>query len=359
MPQNDPSRTEEPTQKRLDKARNEGNVAKSQEVGKTFVLLAGVVVLRMYVSYISKDMEDLFRWFMETAPTFALTPESLYALFSMILKAMAVMVLPVMLALAVFAFFSNYLQVGSLWTTKVFEPKFGKMFNIVGGMQRIFFSLSTLVRLFKSMGQALVIGLVAYYMVKGKLSESLPMFYQPARNVAAYMLDSGADMVIWVLLPLFIITALDLWYTRWDYTEQLKMTKDEVKDERKQMEGDPKVKQQQKQKMLQMSSRRMMAQVPKADVVVTNPTHIAVALRYDPQEAPAPQVLAKGADAVAERIKEVARENNVPVRENKPLARALYSAVEVGDTIPEELYQAVATILAQIFKNRGQAGPVG
>lgn len=359
MPQNDPSRTEDPTQKRLDKARQDGNVPRSQEVAKTFVLLCGVIMLKIYLSFIAEDLEELFRFFMRGAATFDLTAESLNALFVMVVKAMAIMVIPVMLALAVFAFFSNFLQVGPLWTTKVFEPKLGKMFNIVAGLQRLFFSLQTLVRLGKSMGQAMVIAIVAYLMIKAKFNESLPMFYQPAKGVAAHMLESGADMVLWVLVPLFIITALDLWYTRWDYIEQLKMTKDEVKDERKQMEGDQQVKQQQKKKMLEVSGQRMMSQVPKADVVITNPTHIAVALRYDVNEAPAPQMLAKGANAVAERIKEIARENNVPVRENKPLARALYKSVEVGEVIPEELYQAVATILAQIFKNKGKAGSAG
>ncbi|MFW5733711.1 MAG: flagellar biosynthesis protein FlhB [Oceanidesulfovibrio sp.] len=359
MPQSDPSRTEDPTQKRIGKARNEGNVPRSQEVAKTFVLLCGLLVLKLYISYISEDLQELMRFFMKGAATFEVTQQSINALFVMLVKAMAIMVVPVMLALAVFAFYSNYFQVGSLWTTKVFEPKFGKMFNIIGGLKRLFVSLSTLVRLGKSISQAGIIAIVVYLMIKNKFDDALPMFYQPAEAVAAYMLESGADLVLWVLLPLFIITALDLWYTRWDYNEQLKMTKDEVKDERKQAEGDPEIKQKQKQKMLEFTARRMMEQVPKADVVITNPTHIAVALRYDPSEAPAPQVLAKGANAVAERIKEIAREHNVPVRENKPLARALYKSVDVGEIIPEELYQAVATILAQVFKNKGKSRPAG
>ncbi len=256
MPQNDPSRTEDPTQKRLNKARQDGNVPRSQEVAKTFVLLCGVIMLKLYLSYIAEDLEELFRFFMRGAATFELTTESLNALFVMVIKAMAIMVIPVMLALAVFAFFSNFLQVGPLWTTKVFEPKLGKMFNIVAGLKRLFFSLQTLVRLGKSMGQAVVIAIVAYLMIKAKFNESLPMFYQPAKGVAAHMLESGADMVLWILVPLFIITALDLWYTRWDYIEQLKMTKDEVKDERKQMEGDQQVKQQQKQKQWKLDQQK-------------------------------------------------------------------------------------------------------
>jgi flagellar biosynthetic protein FlhB len=166
------------------------------------------------------------------------------------------------------------------------------------------------------------------------------------------MLSTGAQMVIIAMVPMLLIAAADLWYTRWDYEENLKMTKDEVKDERKQMEGDPEIKQQQKSKMLQSMSQRMMQDVPKADVVITNPVHLAVALKYDPMQAPAPMVLAKGANRVAERIKDIARENNIPIRENKPLAQALYKMVEIGDAIPEELYQAVAAILAQLHRFR-------
>jgi flagellar biosynthetic protein FlhB len=164
------------------------------------------------------------------------------------------------------------------------------------------------------------------------------------------MLEMGMKMVKYAMLPMLVIAIADLWYTRWDYEENLKMTKDEVKDERKQAEGDPAVKAQQRQKMMEVMAQRMLENVPKADVVVTNPTHYAVALRYDAVEAPAPVVLAKGVDHLAERIKEVAREHRVPIRENVPLARALYRQVEVGDMIPEELYQAVASLLASLMK---------
>jgi flagellar biosynthetic protein FlhB len=143
-----------------------------------------------------------------------------------------------------------------------------------------------------------------------------------------------------------------VWFTRWNYAENLKMTKDEVKDERRQAEGDPRIKAKQRQKMMEVMRQRMLADVPKADVIITNPTHIACALRYDPTVSPAPTLVAKGLDHLAEKIKEIAREHNIPIRENKPLARALYKSVEVGDTIPMELYQAVATILAQLDKFR-------
>ena len=181
------------------------------------------------------------------------------------------------------------------------------------------------------------------------------MYYATPEGVAAYMLETGFTVVKYSMLPLIVIAAFDVWQTRYAYNESLKMTKDEVKDERKQAEGDPVIKNRQKRKMLEFIAKRMLSNVPKADVVVTNPTHIAVALRYNAQEASAPVVLAKGADHLAEKIKAVAREHNVPIRENVPLARALYKAVEVGDMIPEELYKAVATLLASIWKLKPKA----
>jgi flagellar biosynthetic protein FlhB len=161
-------------------------------------------------------------------------------------------------------------------------------------------------------------------------------------------------MTLYALVPMLILAVIDFKYTRWDYIENLKMTKNEVKDELKQAEGDPKIKAAIKQKMMQMSQRRMMKDIPKADVIITNPTHYAVALRYNQMEAPAPVVVAKGVDRVAEKIKEIARENRVPIRENKPLARALYSQVEIGEMIPEDLYKATAAILAQVWKIKGK-----
>ena len=214
--------------------------------------------------------------------------------------------------------------------------------------------VGTLIRLGRSLLQAIVIGIAPYIVLKGEMDNIAPLFYQNAEGLAVYILETGAKMVIYALVPMLLIAAADLWYKKWDYIENLKMTKDEVKDERRQAEGDPQIKRKQRQKMMEVMARRMMQDVPKADVVITNPTHIAVALKYDALEAPAPICLAKGADRVAEKIKEIAREHGVPIRENVPLARALYKSVEVGETIPEELYKAVAAILAQLNKFKGR-----
>ncbi|THB71227.1 MAG: flagellar biosynthesis protein FlhB [Desulfovibrio sp.] len=355
MPQQDPSRTEDPTKKRIKKSRDKGSVARSQEVGKVAVILAGVIILRIYLPYIGEQLMDLFRFFFTESFVFTLNKQNIYNLFLMGSVKIAIMVMPVLLVLGFFAFLSARLQVGSLWTTQVFTPKFGKLFNIVAGVKKLMLDPQVAIRLGKSILMAGAIAIAPYLVLKREMHNIIPLFYQNAQGLAAYMLDNAADMVIYAILPMLIIASLDLWYTRWDYNEQLKMTKDEVKDERKQAEGDPKIKRQQRVKMMEVMMRRMIQEVPKADVVITNPIHLAVALRYDVSEAPAPRVLAKGANRIAERIKEVAREHNVPIRENKPLAQALYKSVEIGDTIPEELFQAVASILASLYKFRASA----
>lgn len=258
-------------------------------------------------------------------------------------------ILPILLFLGFLAFLAQRLQVGKLWTTKVFKFKWQR-FNIIKGLKQMMFSPQTALRTIKSLLFSIILALIPGYLIYQEYQNFLPMYYATPEGVAAYMLQMGLKLAYYALLPILAIAAFDVWQSRFAYKEGMKMTKDEVKDERKQAEGDPVIKGQQRRKMMEVVMKRMMQDVPKADVVVTNPTHIAVALRYNAQEAPAPVVLAKGADHLAEKIKAVAREHNVPIRENVPLARALYKAVEVGDMVPEELYKAVATVLASIWK---------
>jgi len=349
MSQQDPSRTERATSKRRNKARGEGSVPKSQELPKPFLLLIGLLMVQFYLGTIRSEIEDLMRWFFQEGFVFELTRASVYALFQKCLYSMALMVVPIMLVIAVAAYIIVRLQVGKLWSPKVFKPKL-KVFNVVSGLKKLLISKQTIVRLLKSIFMAAAVAIGPYLVLKKAFGEVVPLFYESAENIAIYVLSAGQTMFYYALTPMILIGIADLIYTRWDYEENLKMTKGEVKDERKQAEGDPTIKNKQRQKMMAMMARRMMKDVPKADVVITNPTHLAIAIRYNAMEAPAPLVLAKGAGDVAQRIKEIARENGVPIREIKPLARALYKVIEVGDTIPEEFYQAVAAILAQIYK---------
>jgi flagellar biosynthesis protein FlhB len=351
MSQKDPSRTEHATSKRRNKARSEGSVPKSQELPKPLTLLFGLLMLQIYLGTIRTEIENLMHWFFTEGFTFELTPASIYTLFLDCLYSIAIMVLPIMLVIALAAFVVVRLQVGKLWAPKVFKPKF-RNFNVIAGLKKLLISKQTIVRLAKSIFMAAAVALGPYIVLKQAFGEVIPLFYQTADSIAAYVLSAGQTMFYYALTPMILIGIADLLYTRWDYEENLKMTKSEVKDERKQAEGDPMIKNKQRQKMMAVMMRRMMQDVPKADVVITNPTHLAIAIRYNSLEAPAPLVLAKGAGEVAQRIKDIARENNIPIRENKPLARALYKVVEVGDTIPEEFYQAVAAILAQVYKTK-------
>ncbi len=351
MAQRDPSRTEAATPKRRRKVRSEGNVPKSQELPKSITLLAGLVAVQASIHFLHQEMAELMRWFLSEGLRVELTNASVQSLFSHCLSRTALMVAPILLIVSAAAYLTLRLQVGQLWAPKVLKPKL-QVFNLVDGLKRVLVSKQTVVRLAKSALMAAAVAIGPYLVLRRAFGEVLPLAYQTPEAITAYILSTGADMFHYALVPMLAIGIADLLYTRWDYEENIKMTKHEVKDERKQAEGDPVIKSKQRQKMLAVMKQRMMQEVPKADVVVTNPTHLAVALRYDPTEAPAPIVVAKGAGALAERIREIARAHGVPIRENKPLARALYKSVELGQTIPEDLYQAVAALLAQIYKIR-------
>jgi flagellar biosynthetic protein FlhB len=348
----DPSKTEQATPRRVNKAREEGNVAKSPEVTKAVSILAGLVGLSACVNYMAGELLSLFRHFLGSSPSYRdISEASVYELGLYLSLVLAKTTLPTVLCIGLAVYISLRVQVGRLWSSKVFSFKLER-FNLFAGLKRMFISPDTLIRLLKSLLQALFIGLAPVLAVRDEMGKFASLYYADAAGTAVYLLEIGSKMVGYALIPMLIIAAADLFYTRRQYAENLKMSKDEVKDERKQAEGDEKIKAAMKSKMLKMSARRMMLEVPKADVVIANPTHIAVALRYNAAEAPAPVVVAMGVDSVAEKIKEVARQHGIPVRENKELARALYKQTEIGDVIPPELFQAVAVILAQIWKTR-------
>ncbi|MDR2574217.1 MAG: flagellar biosynthesis protein FlhB [Desulfovibrio sp.] len=347
--QADPSRTEEATPKRRDKHRGEGNVPKAQELGKAVSLVGGLIALYAWIGQMSEEIKNIFRYFLAHAWEFEANAQNVYALGIEIAVNLAKMLLPILLFLGFLAALAQRLQVGKLWTTKIFKFKWGR-FNILKGLKQMFFSPQTILRTLKSLFFSLILCLIPGYMIYREYQNFLPMYYASAEGVGIYMLETALRLTLFALLPIVAIAVFDVWQSRYAYSESIKMTKDEVKDERKQSEGDPLIKSKQRQKMMQVMSKRMLRDVPKADVVITNPTHIAVALRYNSGEAPAPVVLAKGVDHLAEKIKEVAREHKIPIRENVPLARALYKAVDIGEMIPEELYKAVAAVLASVWK---------
>jgi len=354
MPQEDPSKTEKATSKRRKQQRDNGNVPKSNEVTKAMVLLTGMLALRFMIGFYHDQFVEIYRWAMTDAISLNVDKATAYWLFVWGLKKMTMLVLPFLLVLLFMSYITQRLQVGSLWTTKPMKPKFARLFNIMAGLKRLLISPRAFVNFGKSLLQALAVSIAPYIVIKQEMNNLLPLFHANTQSIIAYILGVGYKMTCYALVPMMLIAAAELWFNRWDYEEKIKMSKDEVKDERRQAEGDPQIKARQKRKMMEMMTKWMFQDVPKADVVITNPTHYAVALQYDAMVAPAPRVLAKGVNRIAERIKELARENHVPIETNAPLARALYKQVEIGESIPEELFQAVAAILAKLdkFRNR-------
>ena len=255
--------------------------------------------------------------------------------------------MPIMLAVMVVGLAVNFFQVGLNVSTDKIQPKFDNL-NPINGVGRMF-SKRSLVELVKSVLKIVVIGFFIYNYLKDEIFTMPQFIFYDLGTSLAKMSEIIFTLAFQVIGVIFVLAVLDFGYQKWQTTQDLKMTKQEVKDEFKQTEGDPQIKGKIRQKQRQMAMSRMMQEVPKADVIVTNPTHFAVALKYE-KGMTAPVVVAKGADFVAQKIKSVGRENDVPLVENRPLARALYASTEVGDSVPRELYQSVAEVLAYVYR---------
>ena len=339
-------KTEEPTAKKRADARKKGQVGRSQELNTAFVLLVGFFSLKLlwdsiylsiatYTTYVFSNLN-------QTVDT-----ENIIRIFIGIIIVLAKTAFPIMLFIMVIGLAINFFQVGLNFSAESIEFKLDKL-NPINGFGRIF-SKRALVELAKSFFKIIVIGFFLYRFIHEQIL-AMPqfMFFDLTTSLAlvAEIIFQMAFIVIGVIM---IMAFCDYGYQRWQTTQDLKMTKQEVKDEMKQTEGDPQIKGKIRQKQRQMAMARMMKEVPKADVIITNPTHYAVALSYE-QGMVAPTVVAKGQDLVAQRIKEIGRDARVPIIENKPLARTLYTAVQVGDAVPHELYQAVAEVLAYVYR---------
>ena len=273
-------------------------------------------------------------------------------LFDGIYVELLLQLLPFFLIGVAISIIVNMLQFKFQISTKPLQPKFSKL-NPVSGMKKLF-SKEKIMELLKSIAKIILIMAVVYNTIKGDWVYLVKFYQMPLTQAIELIGSIVINMGLKISLVFMVIAFADLFYQRWKFHEDIKMTKQEVKDEYKNAEGDPQIKGKIRQKMREASQRRMMQDVPKADVVITNPTHYAVAIRYDANEGSAPKVLAKGADFVAQKIKEIARENNVEIVENKPLARMLYANVEIGQEVPPELYQSVAEVLALVYKMQGR-----
>ena len=351
-------RTEPATQKKLSDARKEGQVAKSKEIANCVGLLSFFLVIKFLVGYIGNQLKAVFTNVYSRIPDVATfwyghMPENdTNVVFRYMMLQMIVIVAPILLIGFVLAFVCDLLQVKWKPTTKPLKPKLKKL-NPLSGFKKIF-SLNAIVELIKSVLKIGLISYLCYKYLKDKWVLLFSLYDMPLTQALGLIADTVTDLGIRISLVYAFIAAADYIYQKVKFKMDMRMSKQEIKEEYKQSEGDPQVKGKIRRKMMEVSQRRMMQSLPQADVVITNPTHYAVAIKYDPEVADAPVVLAKGEDYLAARIKEVAKEHNIEIVENKPLARMLYANVDVGQVVPPELYQAVAEVLAFVYHLQGR-----
>ncbi|MDG4474861.1 flagellar biosynthesis protein FlhB [Thiovibrio frasassiensis] len=340
-------KSEAPTSRRIQEAREKGDVAKSMEVPSAAVLLAGLLTLYYSSDFMLGQFLLLLRYYLGNLHTITITSSNMTVLTRESMLQTVLIVAPVMGAIFIAALASNYAQVGFLFTTEKLMPKFDKI-DPIQGFSRLF-SKQTLANVVKSVGKLLIIGYVSYAEIQKALPGILPLMDQEPMPILAFMCKIAFWIFLKSALIIAILAAADYAFQRWQFMEKMKMTKQEIKDEAKQTEGDPHVKGRIRAIQMQMARQRMMAEVPKADVVITNPTRLAIALRYDALAMVAPTVLAKGAGVIAQNIRKIAEEHAIPLVEDKPLAQALYKSTGLNETIPENLFQTVAEVLAYVY----------
>lgn len=340
-------KTEEATPKRKEDARKKGQVAKSTEISSAFIILAAFLALKMLGPYIYEQLIAYMRLMFSHFSTADFTINMVYVLLLNLGLVFLKTVLPVMLVVSVISLAVNILQVGFVLSFEPLMPQLDRI-NPISGFQRLF-SLRSLVEMVKSLFKIAIITYFVYRFIMKETAQVPSLIGADLMDSLRYSCGLVADLALEIGAVILVLAAMDYFYQWWEHNKSLMMSKQEVKEEFKQTEGNPQIKGKIKERQRAMAMRRMMQEVPKATAVITNPTHFAVAIRYDKKMA-APEVIAKGQDFLAERIKQMARENGVAVVENKPLARALYATVEVGDAIPQELYQAVAEVLAYVYR---------
>ena len=344
-------KTEEPTAKKIDDSRKEGQVAKSKEISTAISLLMFFVCLKIFIGFISERLVSMFDKYWGRVAEFSngsFNNMVVWQLMMDVILYITITILPFILVALVVGFLAQKFQFKWMITAKPLMPKLNKL-NPISGFKRMF-SKQSLFELIISIFKIVLFGAIAISVIKDNIGVFVTVYDLTIKDCLGVVFDLVMDLGIKISVVYIAIGVTDLLFQRWKHKQDLKMSKQEVKDEYKNQEGDPKVKSQQKQRMQQASRRRMMQSIPEADVVITNPTHFAVALKYDNTVSQAPIVTAKGADYLAMKIKEIAKENDIEIVENKPLARMLYSNVEVGNEIPAELYQSVAEVLAYVYR---------
>lgn len=348
MADNSEEKTEAPSEKKRQEAREKGNVAKSNEINSVVVLLTGILLLKWMGPWIVDELGKSIVEFFKLCADPTMSQERFMMLTYKSLEIIGKTTIPIGGGIMLLGVISNIAQVGFLLTLKPIIPNFEKI-DPIKGFGRLF-SMRSIVETLKNILKLIIIGAVAYVTLKNEFDKMLILSNATVGTIWLFTVGVAFKIILRIALVLVVLALLDFAYQRFDHEKQLKMSKQEVKEEHKSMDGDPQVKGRIRALQREMARRRMMDEVPKATVVVTNPTHIAIALRYEPSENDAPVVVAKGKLVIAQKIKDLAYKHNIPVIEDKPLARAMYDKIEIGFPIPMEFFTAVAEILAYVFK---------
>ncbi len=349
-------KSEQPTSKRKSEARKDGNVAKSMEINSSLILLTGFLMLTIFGGMMFSKIIEADRFIFSQIGQIEITVDVLPAYLAAGFKLMAGVLMPIMLPIVLIGIIANISQFGFLWSFKTLKPKMSNL-NPTKGLKKLVSKKSGF-ELIKNILKVIIVGWIGYQIIAGLTDEMIPLMGQTPWAIYLWICKGTVKIGFYLIFAILILSIFDIMYQRWNHKSEMKMTKQEVKDEAKQSEGDPKVKAKIRQLQLKTVLARMWKDVPKADVVITNPTHIAVALIYDQDNMAAPTVVAKGKRLIAERIKAIALEYDIPIMEEPPLARELFKACEIGEQIPGNLYQTVAEILAYVYRLREENQPI-
>lgn len=348
----DQDKTEQATPKKREDARKKGQVAQSREISSVTVLLGAMTVFFFGGAWMFNQLGDVMHMALTQLyqPSFKI--ETAHLFLWEVFKRIFIILAPLLTVIIIAGLLSNVSQTGFMLTGESLTPKFNKL-NPINGIKRLF-SLRSMVEVVKAIFKMIIIGGMAYAMLRKDMDQIPALVSFSIQDILCFMGNAALKMGFYTCLVLIVLAAVDFFFQRWQHERDLRMTKQEVKDEYRQREGDPMVRSRIRAVQREMAMRRMMESVPDATVVITNPTHLAVALKFE-RDMQAPQVVAKGAGLVAERIKDIANEHDIPIIEQKPLARALFKSVEIDQYIPAELYHAVAELLAYVYRLKGLA----
>lgn len=344
-------KTESATPKKRAEARSKGQVARSQELPGSFIMLLILLSFIALGGYMKDGLTRMFGLIFEQKLLMELNSENLLSLFYDLLVQLLLLLAPIFAIAVIIAILGNFVQFGFLITGENLKLNFTRL-NPIQGFKNIF-SMRSLVEFVKNILKLIIIGYIVYSTLWGARSDILKLSHVSVGNLFSFTASLTLKLGITISAVLVVMAIVDFVYQKYEYEKSLKMSLQDIKDEYKKTEGDPLIKGKIRERQRRMAMQRMMQEVPNADVIITNPTHFAVAIKYDSQKMQAPVVVAKGTDYVAMRIREVATENRIMLMENKPLARALYARTEIGDTIPPDLFQAVAEILAYVYRIKG------